>query len=253
MFSHWKESFQFFSKNNIKIFILATLNNFQRSLRILIKNFWWQIILFILFKLLTHDYAYFFQSSSQTAWSPLILRSLGMGGFVVASLYMLFFFVLSVRPSIEIKNYAYFNRYQQYLWGFFILYLSIYFLSIPYFFPFAILSTFFFTDLKSTPLCFSQSLKNGVLCFLNFLPIIGLFFVLYGAGIILSYKLDGLVYNLLTTSSVDGNIIEKLLYVVLLPIVATILTTLMKFLYIASLGIYYIKLKHQYHSLFFKK
>ncbi|MFH0898733.1 MAG: hypothetical protein V1855_04090, partial [bacterium] len=90
------------------------LNNFQRSLKIVIKNFWWQIILFVIFKFLTHDFAFLFQGSTKTGWSPLVLKSLCMGGFIVASLYMIFFFVLAVRPSVELKNYTYFNRYQQY-------------------------------------------------------------------------------------------------------------------------------------------
>ncbi len=252
LFSYWKDSLQFFIQKNLKLFILATLNNFQRSLVIMAKNFWWQIILFLIFKLLMHDYAFLFQGSSKTAWFPLVLRSLGMGGFIVASLYMLFFFILAVRPSMELKNYTYFNRYQHYLWGFFLLYLFMHIVALPNLLPFIIISTLFFTDLQSSHEHLTLALKNGLKVFLYFLPIITTFLLIYcGASLGLSY-LESIVRIASQNSYQTGNLLEKIMYVGIIPLMLTTLAMLFKFLYIASLGIYYIKIKHQHHSLFFK-
>ncbi|MFH1832369.1 MAG: hypothetical protein ABH827_06235 [bacterium] len=248
--SHWRESLQILSKKESSLFFLATLNNYQRSLKILCTNFWWQLLLFVGFKVLANDYALLFRSNTKFS---LILRSIWIGGFTVASLYILFLFILTVRPSIEAKNYDYFSQYQQYLWGFFALYTLMSVFQLHFLFPFIVLATYIFTDLDGTIKYFGQALKKSLTFCWHFLPIIIIFFCLYFVSIILFDKIEAIIQHNVQFyyEATTIGFIKNIFYLGILPLCTTLIMLIFKFFFVTMLGMYYIKIKHQYHSLLF--
>ncbi|MFH0898125.1 MAG: hypothetical protein V1855_00940, partial [bacterium] len=125
--------------------------------------------------------------------------------------------------------------------------------TLPSLFPFILICTFFFTDLTNSNASFLLALKNGLKTCAYFLPIIAIFFGVYLLALVISCPLDSYVHAEIIHSYTLGTLYKKIFSMGLIPLGWTLLTIFFKFLYIASLGIYYITIKHQYHSLFFKE
>jgi hypothetical protein len=172
--------------------LLASLNNFQRSALVSFKYFWWLILLVGFIR------------------NPLVL--------LLWSLVIQFIFLLSARPSIEIKNISYFVKYTPYIWGCFLL--------ETLFPPFNNIASFFFLDSKNNGSSFASAAKNGFLLFIYFLPVT------------------------LTFSAMLIFIIPNLC--MFLPMPFGIIIALLFNLFFASfLSIYYTKIKHGNYHLFF--
>gem|GEM_PF-3822344 len=139
----WKESIELLKWKNLRLILLASLNNFRRSLITFIKYFGW-IALFLPFV----------KTPITTALWVLCVQ---------------FIFILSSRASIEIKNYKYFLTYSPYFWGVFLLCFI--------FAPIGWISSFFFVDSKNNSRNLVLAFKNGIKFTIYYLPLTTLLFM----------------------------------------------------------------------------
>lgn len=100
LINNWKKSFEFYNPGEFKLFCLATLNTFIRSIKILAAKFWWLYLAVI-------------------ALNFVDLNSLKQALNSV-SVLLTFFEMMTVRPSLEAKDHTYFAKYIRGSWVFFI-------------------------------------------------------------------------------------------------------------------------------------
>lgn len=86
----WKEITAIFLLKNFKLFFWVTLNAFLKGLRIFLRHAWWLIISCVIVILLIPQLNIF---------------------YIVVQPLLLAYMILSVRPSVAIKNNAYFMHY----------------------------------------------------------------------------------------------------------------------------------------------
>ena len=109
----WKKSFEHFTSTSGKLWLLASLNTWQRGVRILIKNPFW-LSLLVGFSLISSLGAYsekvitgFFGSML----SDVLFSSIS---FIISGL-LIFFALAVLRPSIEPKTPEYFSKYLSFI------------------------------------------------------------------------------------------------------------------------------------------
>jgi len=91
IFAFWKTSLQVFTNpDQRKNFILGTLSLLRRGVITLMKLFWWLPIIYV---------------------ASLTLPTLNLLFFLSINTVTFYLMIMSLRPSTEIKNYAYFYRY----------------------------------------------------------------------------------------------------------------------------------------------
>src|SRR3990172_6918731 len=125
----WKESLEFFSLGNAKLFVLATLNNFKNSLTCFLKHFWWMFAIVIIAQQMDFLVVQF-----------------------VALFFLNFFFILAVRPSVELKNYRYFMQYTEKVPAYFLIVFSFIIFWVIFFYVFDISYATSLTFLPVSPL-----------------------------------------------------------------------------------------------------
>lgn len=223
----WVESVELFKWQNLKLFLLGCVATFFRSLGILIKYFWWLLTLYV--------------GSLFVYWSSFFDTTIF---FVYAiGLFVSFFSLLALRPSIENKNFNYFILYfKKFFPGFVAIFLIIMFLHIDlYLLTFlGIISLFFFDSLGNMD-SFFYSFINAFKMFFYFLP--G-FLLLSGLCGITALAFWGLIF------------IFKYIFFffVLVPLIIwTIFIFLAHFFFLSIWTVYYIKIKHQDFQLFIKE
>ena len=257
LLTKWKESLEIFKWQNLKLFLLASLNNFKKSLIIFIKNF--PIMIFCMLGTILFLYCvlYFFDiinkhepiasscgnlflgqlhvtsENTISIWKTLIVYA-SIGSVFVFHLTIQLYLYLIIRPSIENKNLTYFLKYANKIIGVVLIsmILSIFdFLFLPII-PFCII---FFLDSKNSIKSFFFSLLNGFqILIYNIIPI--LTFGLLMQGII--YFFD----NTLFTTIPNPNPI--------ISIYKILTSTLLRFFYLCAISIYYTKIKHKDFNLF---
>ncbi len=257
---NWTESLTFLRWETAKLLLLVTLNTFVRSLRLMIKHFWWLIAsIFIM-----------------TALGQLVPEKLAIPLFISLEMLLLLCFFLGARPSLENKDFEYFNKYINFgfkfkrsklglgsfifvLWFLFFIFSPLLCFMRPLvggfvtFFvqPIFLYAFFFYLDSDLSARFFFPSIKRGFQLFYNFLPgiivfnaVLGLitaittmFITFYGFG----YYFEALSpFNSMLISIVPS-IIFKTLSLSLACLSISLTSTL------------YTKIKHSHYSLFFER
>ncbi len=233
IFHAWKQAFGLFSKKESLLFLLGWLNTFRRSSIIFLKYSWWLVafevgLRFQLFPsfvnhILNHH--------------PLVTTTL----VTTLTMISIYFAILSIRASVETKDFFYFATQAKKIPFFALLYFLFFALFSPPFISFYPKITFlvqgtvgislflsFFFLLDNIPL--AQALKNGFKAYLVYFPS---FLALY-----LSYLF---VFFLITTQL---SFIHHSLYYTSL--------NLLHFFFVCAIGMLYIKLRHNFYTLFFQ-
>jgi hypothetical protein len=235
----WQESIDFFGWENFKVFVLATLNTFKRTVLLTLKYFWWMFACMIILQWFGFYFSYV----------PLLLL-------------LSFLAVLTARPSVEPKNIHYFLGYAKKLPGylvivsFFILgtlvgnlllflltwFFQITIFSIPYFFlPLTpvYIAALFFGDAKNSLFSAVQSVfKSNKLCY-DFFPVV-IVFILFERLIFACLGLSVMLMS--QTDTMGGLVFYSLVW---------IFVYLLTLLPVTALAIYYTKIKHNHFSMFF--
>ena len=235
----WKEAIEFFGWENLKVFMLATLNTFKRSLMLFLKYFWWMIAIMMI-----AQYSGFYRQVSLFLF------------------FSSFISILMVRPSIESKNLTYFLGYGKKIPGYFLIifffiaftliinqcmFFFLWLLGIPsfssntLFLPLSpiLIASFFFIDVKSDITHLVKSVFNSLKFCLYFFPVICAL-ILFERLIFLCF---GFSRELIGGTNSSGGMI---FYVIIWAI--AYLLTLLPF---SALAVYYTKIKHNHFPLFF--
>jgi len=228
VFGYWKESLGWLQWPELKLLALATLNNFARSLKIMLIYFGWLFFLNL------------FIASIGTAASLSWLNILNFGKDIkyallitVCSSVFLFFYFLTARASLEKKDVQYFLKYLNKLPFFLILWL----LGGEYL-PMII---FFFGDVSNSMHDFLASAKRGILLELYFFP--GLFVLTFIFSLPIMIISGTAIF--FCGALFDYPAILQSLMIFFILIVHCVL--------ISFRAIMYSKIKHSHYQLFFSK
>lgn len=234
--SYWKESFDFFKWQNLRLMILASLNNFRRAAGIFAKELWFfVVILFCLQAFEILNALIFHIKDSWTGVDFLVPIYLNIG-----SILGFFFFLLAVRPAVERKDGAYFLKYMLRFLG--VLFFA---LALPaYLLPLQVVSILFLVDLPISFSSFFSAIKNGVVFCIYFLPAI----VALSVCSLVPWYLFSIT---LSEHILVASMVKPIALVVALPIASFLFGVVFKALLIAVCVMYYIKVKHAHHRLFF--
>lgn len=250
----WIKSLSIFSKRELLIFIFSWLKTFQRSFLTFITYFGWLLILDLVIKtkIVSIDL-----STIVTAQNLPYFFMLA-GAAITATVFSIFFMLLSIRASVDAKDFSYFASNMRKLSGFLALY-AILFIPIIFFslrsafttpdtisilsgltfyriliqslfivvFPISVL---FFLDHHNNLSCIGTSLKNALKSILyNFPPFLALLFFYYLTYYSAFFALFHVHYSLLSA-----------------------VTFVVNFLFICATAVLYIKIKHSNYKLFFQ-
>jgi hypothetical protein len=223
----WIESLEIFKWQDFKLFLLGALATFSRSLLILIKYFWWLLLIYL--------------ASLFILWGNIFVFSLV---FIYSiALFLSFFAILSLRPSIENKNFFYFlNYFKTFFPGFLVIYLLTTLLQIDlYLLSFISIISLFYFDSTGRLEGFFYSFINAFKMILYFFP--G-FLVLSGVCGIIAIIVSALIFLI-------NFMLSFLLFVSV--ILWPIFIFLLHLFFLSVWTVYYIKIKHQDFQLFIKE
>lgn len=258
LFRHWAESLRLLKWSELKLFILATLNNFRRTMLLVLKNFWWLVLAIVLISI---PRAYVCPCCVPLIAIPSTL------GYSLAITFFYFFCLLASRASIETKDKQYFFRYLP-KYPALLLYLIIGMLPIFLFHWQPVLPSFisklisnfilicmffsamFFADTKSSISSFFISIINGLKMGFFFLPAV--LITLIPPFLIISYtkKLEALEILSRHLSFLSGA--GSGAGLVIAPVLLTFLMLISSIIDFSLISIFYLKIKHSYYKLFFK-
>lgn len=223
--SSWKKSLEFFKKDNLKLYVLITLNTILRSSKILLRNFWWLLL-----------------ADLVCAWigtAELYLVSLGI------NCLLLYVAIMTVRPSLEAKEYSYYISYSKGIWVVALLLLSTCFLNNIFAF-FVLPLAFFFFDSNLGLRGFATSCKQWVKMLILFTPtLIGLFIVPIFTILLWTAIVFGIF--LLPVKMFEFLLFRTLIFSVLYPIFY-----FFALINITVISVLYTKLKHENFNLLFQ-
>lgn len=242
---YWDDSFQLLKWNQLKLFLLAGLNNFAKSIKSTICFGWW-IIPFLLLPIL-HTI------TMETSFAISLLESIIM---ISALNFLFFIYILSCRASLERKDAAYFVMYSIATPGIIALtFLSSLFSGFGSIF---FLSAFFYMDSKLSFRDLLESILNSIK-FLVYFPAIVIPFIVLNwlAFSFFAFIIPTTLYNLTFVTPAEAS--SNLAYFIMLiipysPIISiTLISTiflLLSFFQLSLLSIFYTKIKHTYPDLF---
>ncbi len=228
----WKDAIDFLKPQNLKPFLLVTgktIVDVYRSINnpLTARGNWFVILILVILVGCTNIIKKF---------HLFFLSTLMLNGI---HYFLFFLFLVGMRPSVGIKDRAYFEYYLTHYWYllvatllFGILYIDV----IPFAFIIYMLFLLFAFDSDGSPAQLVTALRNSLkMAFYNF-PVFALFFLLY---IVLEVMLHYLVGFAL--GYFGGLTIAALLYILCVPLEVACLTNL------------YIKFLHSQSSLYFKQ
>lgn len=230
----WKESLRFFERENLKSFLLVSFKAYIDVFRVINKPLTASgnliaIGVIVLLVLLTNVIKLFHLFVVEA----IVLNSMH---------HVLFFlFCLAMRPSIGIKDVAYFRSYLTRFWILFLLALAIIFgvsriYVVPLTFIWYIFSILFAFDSSGGLLDIVYALKNGFMMVLYNVPICAALWVALAAINVLLYYLVGFALG-----SFGGLTMTATLYLFFVPVEVAFITNL------------YIKFVHSQSSLYFSQ
>jgi hypothetical protein len=229
---YWKESFELLGSSQIKLISLAALNNFIRSTKLLIINFWWLILL-----------EFFFVFSNLFISVGLINFNKSIWLFFT-QIMIIFSYLLCCRASMERKDLVYFNQYFKALPLVFLLLLPnriILLGAVP------LVMAFFFLDSTLGIKGFCKSIKNGALFIIYFpvILIIDLIYWIFGAIITFSLFLpfSGTLFIPTEITLLDPTEI-------MLITISNLLMLILRFIQLSFIATFYLRIKHSFPDLF---
>jgi len=233
-----------FSKKEVQLFLFSWVQTFKRSFLIFMKYFWWLAAIEIIFK--TNLFS--FQNH----------QFILMGIITAISMLSIYFSILAIRASIEVKNTHYFLTRGKKIVGFSIIFVPLFFL----------LSTaiFFNTGLSAQNWALSTNLGFFNLIFQNIAAIILIISTMFlldtrpVADVALAIK------NTFVSFSKYFSVIIVLiaLYTCFYFLINFILSffhysigivsiLLLNFFFTCAVQVLYLKIKHKDHKLFFEQ
>jgi len=233
-----------FSKKEIQLFLFSWIQTFKRSFLIFIKYFWWLAAADIFLKT-----KFFSFQNNQTVM---------MGIVTIISMLSIYFSILAIRASVEVKNTHYFITRSKKITGFAIIFAPLFF----------ILSTaiFFNTGLSSYNWALSTNLGVLNLIFQNIAAIILIISAMFlldtrpTADVALAIK-----NTFISISKYFPAILAiATLYIALYCLINFIFSfihysvsitsiLLLNFFFTCALQVLYLKIKHKNHKLFFEQ
>lgn len=196
LLDYWKKSLQMLAWKELRLALLATLNNFFKSCMTVVRLFPGVVLLFIASLTFTAMIAgYCIPSVQKLVLSPSVLNALFTGflshsskgvpalcspalaalsitqviAFLLLAfscLFLLFFYFLAARPSIEAKDADYFKKYTIKFWMFCLFCMMwLYCGALSFFFQ------FFLFDSGNRSQDLRSAVFKGIYCTLFFLPL----------------------------------------------------------------------------------
>ncbi len=249
---YWRESLAPFKKDNLKMFFLGTLATSMRAATTLISLFWWIVptIIGIALGCLYCAYNYSRYPRTMLLFSGMLL----IFGIILAIAFW-YLMLLASRPSLEPKTKLYFSSYMHTWWVMLILALLIpsnNLASITAAPMLAIILLFFFdTDLSIDAL--AASFIRGTKAFIYFLPGLVALMFMWSACLLLMVGFCWAMSLLISwlMSLVSASVLATLISSVITVTLATIIVVKLFILFAAAVTVYYVKIKHEHHDLFF--
>lgn len=239
---HWKQSYDMFSKKEILLFIFSWIRTFNRSFIVFLKYFWWLIAVEIIFKTnLLSFHAYH---------TPVMILT------TILSMFSIFFLILSVRSSLEVKNVTYFISKIKKLFSFSILYIALV----------SALTLFIIFNTGISPMNWAlASHMRGANLILQ--GIMSVFFLMSGFFIVdnqLTITRTRIIKNtcksifmylpvllILSLLYLSFDFIASSLMWLIHPSLAIISVLFLNFFFACAIAVLYLKIKHRNHALFF--
>lgn len=220
----WKKSLEFFKKDNLKLYLLLTLNTVVRSIKILVRNFWWLLVLDLI-----------------SVWLLQIPNLIT----IFFNTLLLYATVLTTRSSVEAKDWRYYLAYLPSIWVVMLFFaLGLFVGNI---FAFALLPTLFFFFDSDRSLCsFFTSLTQSFKALVCFAPIFGALLIL---PIVCAFLWSVIIWAIFTSPSTLFN------YTLFRMVTLGLLYLFFDLLVIAnisSMAVLYTKLKHENFNLLFQ-
>ena len=223
LLTHWKQSLKPFKKGNLKLYLLGSLATWLRTVKAITRSFWW----LLLAKWAANIIAFQTKATDNASFIMLILADI------------LFFYiaVMTVRPSIEIKNYRYYWQYSISI----VLLLLLSPLNNVSFFVLIAFMLLFFLDSGLSLLGFIKSVEQTLKTLIFFAPACMIFTVLAIATYALTLPLLLLAIN---THWLQHQVIFWIPYL--------IIRDLFFLLVLSAIAVYYIKIKHEHFDFLFE-
>ncbi|MFA5307650.1 MAG: hypothetical protein WC365_09435 [Candidatus Babeliales bacterium] len=249
---YWRESLLPFKKNNLKMFLLGTMATSIRAATTLLSFFWWIVptITGIALGCLYCAYNYSRYPRTMLLFSGLLLV---FGIILVVAFWYLI--LLASRPSLELKTKLYFSNYMRTWWVVLILAILVpsnNLATITAAPMMTIILLFFFdTDLSVDAL--AASFIRGTKAFIYFLPgLVALMFM----WLLCLISMLGFCWTMSLLISwlmgfVGTSVIATLVSSIITVMLATIIAIKLFILFAAAVTVYYVKIKHEHHDLFF--
>lgn len=238
----WKQASDLFSKKEILLFIFGWIRTFKRSFGVFLKYFWWLVAAEIICK--TNIFAL------HVYRTPIMVIA------TILSMFSIFFSLLTVRASVEVKDVSYFVKKLQKLTGFTLLFI-----------PLVALLTiliFFNTGISSINWALSAHLGGTNLL----IQVFGALFLLISGFLIIDNQttIHGIKVIQSTAKSIFMYlpvitllaILYALLYYILGSLMSLIHPSLtitsilfLNFFFTCGIAVLYLKIKHRNHAMFF--
>ncbi len=111
--TRWKESLTFFSRSSLSMFGLLTLNTARRALLLMLGLYGWLYALMLgIAALLFFGNPTWLATLGAPSWTDKALMAM----FFIIRIVLLYLLMLSLRPSLERKDYSYYTKYLHGFW-----------------------------------------------------------------------------------------------------------------------------------------
>ncbi|KKQ33485.1 MAG: hypothetical protein US49_C0001G0165 [candidate division TM6 bacterium GW2011_GWF2_37_49] len=242
---YWEDSFQLLRWGQLKLSLLAGLNNFVRSVKLTIGFGWW-LVPFLLLPIM-HTIM------METSLAISLLESIIM----ITALNLIFFvYILSSRASLERKDTQYFSTYTAAAPGMLALtFLSSLFSGIG---SIILLSAYFYMDSNFRFRDMLESILNSIKFLIYFPAIVVPFIILNWLSFsFFAFIIPTTLYNIsfVTPAETPSHLAYFIMLIIPYSLVISIsLITLifmfLSFFQLSLLSIFYVKIKHTYPDLF---
>lgn len=230
---YWKESAELLSSSQIKLISLAALNNFIRSTKLFIINFWWLILL-----------EFFFIFSNIFISIRLITAHKTVWLFFTQNI-IIFTYLLCSRASRERKDLTYFSQYFK---AFPLTFLILLPYKITLLGTIFIIASFFFLDSNFKIAGLMHSIKNGTLYTFYFPAVIlAIDLVYWFFSALIAFTLF-LPFSGTLFSPAEMNLLHPT--EIILSTISNLIILILRFIQISFIATFYLRVKHSFPDLF---
>lgn len=219
IFDCWKASVQLLKWENLKLILLAGINNFLRSTKLTLQFGWWLMP----FYFLPGIHAPLANANFSTYLSEWLVHFLALKTITIL-------YILTCRPSLERKDLIYLKKYAHAIPPLLVfIFTATIFFSLSFIF---LISAFFFLDSEQKPINIFKSILNSFK------------FAIYFPAIIFPFIILNLFEYSLFLAGLNGN--NTPFY--LLPV--DLMSIILLFFQLSILSILYTKIRHTFPDLF---